>query len=205
MPKLGLRLVFSTDPQPYLLNISSLLYDIELLHDFSLLLSEGGGQTRLPIPKYCSYEFPRSFWYRNGRPIYHQHKIRIAEITKGSPFTVELVFAGITVASGAFWLMLQALEKIQNWKINRKKLKLEVDHLSLKIAMEEFELEEEIRAREKREAGTRARAILNSLIRRLESNPINLESMEIVVLPIDEPETPEGEMELDAERYRNKG
>ena len=54
----GLKLVFSKENKPYLLDITSLLYDFELLHDFSLILW---------ADDYLDYKFS-NFMYRNGSP-----------------------------------------------------------------------------------------------------------------------------------------
>ena len=68
-----LKLVFSEEKRPYLLDITSLLYDFELLHDFSLILW---------ADDYSNYKFSRFFWYRNRRPIKTSHKIRAVKIIK---------------------------------------------------------------------------------------------------------------------------
>lgn len=158
-----LRLVFSEKEKPYLLDISSLLYDFELLHDFSLILC---------MEDYIGYKLSRFFWYRNGRPIRADHKIRAVKIVKDSPFTVELALAAIPVISGAFWLLVQAMEKVHNWKLNREKLRQEVEKLRIEKEIKRIELEQKIQERQ-------ASAILSSLVERFESNPIKLVDIEI--------------------------
>lgn len=160
-----LRLVFSEKERPYLLDISSLLYDFELLHDFSLILC---------AEEYYDYRFSRFFWYRNGRPIKAHHKIRVAKIIKESPLTVELVLAGVTILSGAFWVLVQAMEKIHNWRLIREKLRQEVEKLRIETEIKRIELEQKMEEK-------RASNILYPLIGRFESNPIILVDIDIQV------------------------
>ena len=161
-----LRLVFSEKEKPYLLDISSLLYDFELLHDFSLILS---------AEEYYDYKFSRYFWYRKGRPIKAHHKIRAARIIKESPLTIELVLAGV----GALWLLLQAMEKIHNWRLNREKRRWEVEKLRIETKIKEMELEQKVQERQ-------ASGILYPLIDRFERNPISLVDMDIEIIESDE-------------------
>jgi hypothetical protein len=158
-----LRLEFHEDDCPFLLDISSLLYDFELLHDFSLILC---------VEDYSHYGFSRFFWYRNGRPIKREHKLRAARIVKESPLTIELILASVSISSGALWILLQAIEKIQNWKLNREKLKLEVEKLRIEKEKLRSELEQKAKERE-------AVYILDNLTERLENIPIKLANIEI--------------------------
>ena len=157
-----LKLVFGEKERPYLLDISSLLYDFELLHDFSLILY---------AEEYSDYRFSRFFWYRNRRPIKASHKVRAVKIIKESPLTIVIEVSAFVALCGALWALIQAAEKVRNWKLNREKLKSEIEKMKI-------ELEQKIRERE-------ASKILYSLIRRLESNPINLVDMEIQVTESD--------------------
>lgn len=163
--RIKLKLVFSEEDRPFLLDISSLLYDFELLHDLSLILC---------AEDYSDYKFSRFFWYRNGRPIITDHKLRVAKIVKESPLTIELILAGISIGSGALWVLLQAIEKIQNWKLSREKLKLEVEKLRMEKEKLRLELEQKIKERE-------AFHFFNSLIGRLESIPMKLVDLEITL------------------------
>ena len=170
--KIRVKLVFREEKSPYLLDISSLLYDFELLHDFSLILF---------AEDYYGYRFTRYFWRRKGRPLKREHKIRAYRIIKESPLTVELILSSIAVLSGAFWILVQAIEKISNWRLNREKLELEIENLKRELNLSYYEEE---RARVKLEQALyerKAEQILLALLRRLESNPIKLEDMDVLV------------------------
>lgn len=166
----SLRLVFNEEDRPFLLDISSLFYDFELLHDFSLILC---------AEEYQTYRFSRNFWFRHGRPIKADHKLRVVRIVKESPLTIELAIAGFAAGSGALWILIQAIEKIQNWKLNREKVKLEVEKLRMEKDKLRLELEQMAEERE-------ASYILKPLVRRLESIPIKLADLKITVDEKDE-------------------
>lgn len=160
-----LKLVFSEEKKPYLLDITSLLYDFELLHDFSLILW---------ADDYSDYKFSRFLLYRNRRPIMANHKIRVVKIIKESPLIVVVEINEILALTGALWTMLLLIEKIRNWRLNREKLMYEVKKLKLETEKLSMELEQKLLERN-------AANILNSLLHRLESNPIKLEDVEAYV------------------------
>lgn len=166
------KLMFSEEKRPYLSDISSLLYDFELLHDFSLLLC---------ADDYSGYKFSRFFWYRNGRPLKADHKVRTTKILKESPLIVELIIAEVAVLCGALWAFVQAIEKISNRKLNKEKLILEVKKLEREIVKADLEVEKTRIELEQKVREKEALNVLRSLIRRLEDNPIELTDIEFYV------------------------
>lgn len=165
-----IRLEFEDEKKPYLLDISSLFYDFELLHDFSLLLC---------AKEYYDYQFSQYFWYRRGRPLKGEHRIRTLKIIKESPLTVELMLSVVAVSSGAIWVIVQAIEKISNWKLNKEKLKLEVENLQIEKNIRycneqkaRIEIENKLKERE-------CWTLFYSLLKRLEANSIKLKSIDL--------------------------
>jgi len=167
-----LRLVFREEKKPYLMDVSSLLYDFELLHDYSLLMC---------AEEYENYNISSFSWYRRGRPLKPRHKLRVARIVKESPFTVELILAGVVASSGALWTIVQIASKIDNWKLNKEKLRLEIKKLAKEIR--ETPSEEEKPSLDFEEIVSRRRAfgIQRQLIRRFEDNPIKLDNIELSI------------------------
>ena len=165
--KLKIRLAFREEKKPFLIDISSLLYDFELLHDFSLLVY---------MEEYREYKFTQYFWYRKGRPLKNEHKIRAVRIIKESPLIIELIFGGIA----AFWVLVQAIEKISSWKLNMQKLKLEVEKLKRESNIAYYEEEKAKVELERRFYERKAWETFHSLLRRLESNPIKLEDIDAI-------------------------
>jgi len=161
-----LRLIFKEyEKTPLLSDFSYLLYNLELLYDLSLILY---------AEEYATYKFSPFFWFRKGRPIKIYHKLRVARIVKESPLTIELIVAGIPTILGAIYLALQIIEKIWNMKLNREKLKLEVEISRIEKEKRRLELEEMIRER-------KAEDFLKILAIRLERLPFKIENVEIVL------------------------
>jgi len=164
--KLGLE--FREDKQPFLLDISSLLYDFELLHDFAVILA---------YKEYFDYSLSqRFFWLRKGRPIKTEHRLKSSKIIKKSPLIIELVIGAV----GAIWILIQAMDKVSSWKLNRKKLRLEIEKIELEIKklkngeeISRITLEYEIQRRE-------AFKTLNALVQRLNTNPIKLVDISVI-------------------------
>jgi cell division protein FtsB len=164
-----IRLTFEHEEMPFFLDFTTLFYDFELLHDFSILLC---------VEDYDNYIFSHIFWYRNGRRLKDCHRLRVVKIIKESPLTVELVISSFAVLSGALWVFLQAIEKIDNWKLNQQKLSLEIEKLSLenekiKREIKQFDYNEELRKNEKE------MQIFNTLLKRLGSNSIKLKDIDL--------------------------
>jgi hypothetical protein len=162
-----LTLRFSEEAKPFLLDVASLLYDIELSHDFGVLLVE---------PDYKSFEFSRFFWFRQGRPIKPQHRARAARIVKQSPLLLEVVIPSL----GALWVLLQIIEKISNWPLSKEKLELEVE----KLRRERDEARERIRQQYADQLhrlvhDRKADPIEHSLTKRLSESPIRLVDLEV--------------------------
>jgi len=167
MAQYVLTLRFSEEDNPFLLDIASLLYDIELSHDFGVLLAE---------PDYKSFEFSRFFWFRQGRPVKPQHRARAARIVKQSPLLLEVVIPSL----GALWVLLQIFERVSNWSLSREKLELEVE----KLHRERDESRERIRQQyadqlDRLVRDREADPIEHSLTRRLSESPIRLVDLSV--------------------------
>ena len=163
-----LQLRFVEDKYPLLLDVCSLMYDLVLAHDFGVILTE---------KEYSDYKFSQYFCYRQGRPIKPYHRIRTSRIIKESPLALEVILGSI----GGIWVLLQIIAKVQNWPLNRQKLKLEVEKLQeeKQLRYENLEL-----LAESREA---VRNELN-LIKRLNESPLMLEDIEIKIVELDDKE-----------------
>jgi len=160
-----LKLVFQEEKAPCLLDMSSLLYDFELLHDLTLMLC---------AEDYSDYHFSRFFWFRKGRPIKPEHKVRASRIVKESPLVIVVNVADVVLWSGALWALIQAIDKIGKWRLDRKKLRLEIEKLELENRMLKIDLEQKIKQKN-------ASDVLHVLVNRLGDNPIVLQDIEIQV------------------------
>lgn len=170
-----MNIIFDDLKTPFLLDISSLIYDIELLYDFCLIVYSDD---------YADYRISNYFYYRYGRHTRREHKVRALKIIKESPLTLEVLIPLIFGFCAALWAFVQAFEKISNRKLNRKKLKLEIERLErenrIKLYDEEkARTEMEIKIRQKE-----AYRIFFNLLERLEKNPHVMK--EISLLPYEE-------------------
>ncbi len=165
-----LRLEFEDEKSPYLLDISSLLYDFELLHDFTILVS---------AEEYSSYRFSQYFWYRKGRPLRDEQKLRALKIVKESPLTIELGLSILAISSGAIWILIQAVEKIANFKLNREKLKAEIEKLHLETKILRYNEQEARIEMERRLYERKASEVLDTLLKRMQANPIKLRDIDL--------------------------
>src|SRR5262245_61690562 len=168
MPLYLLTLEFSEDETPFLLDITNLLYDIELAYDFCVLLTED---------EYSGYKFSQRFWYRKGRPLRNEHRLRIRRIVKQSPLLIEVI---IPSSLGALWALLQIIEKVRNWNISHEKLRLEVE----KLRREQEKDREETRELYTKQIGQLAKErngtiIEERLTKRLSDCPVKLTRLEV--------------------------
>ncbi|MEK7994631.1 MAG: hypothetical protein AAB403_12575 [Planctomycetota bacterium] len=164
----GAVLTFEEKQTPFLLDLSSLLYDLELLHDLGVMLW---------YERYARLSFSRYFWYRNGRPLRPEHRLRARRVELRSPLLLEIIFG----TAAAAWTFTQMAEKVSNWRVNRAKLRLEVEKLE---AERNVKLYEEETARVRLETAMREREaveIVSAIARRLEVNPIRLIDIEIQI------------------------
>lgn len=72
-----------------------------------------------------------SFSLERGILISSKHKLYLDKINHNSPLGLEIIIPAIAAGFGIPWLLLQAFEKISNWKYNKEKLKLEIENLRL--------------------------------------------------------------------------
>nr|WP_320114046.1 hypothetical protein [uncultured Desulfuromonas sp.] len=170
-----LRMEFTEKEKVYLSDVSNLLYDFVLLHDFSVLISE---------PEYKNYSFTQYFFYRKGRPLKEEHKAIGHTIVKNSPLLLEVIIPSL----GAAWVLLQIFEKVANFSLNREKLRLEVK----KLRREHYEhishsREEIVKELKVLLAEKHAENHLRQLINRLSENPIELRDLEIEEVEFDDP------------------
>jgi hypothetical protein len=178
MAEFYLTLQFSEEEKnPFLLDVTSLMYDLELAHDLGVLLTE---------PEYRSFKFSSQFFrFRGGRRIGPTHRLRAVRIVKQSPLLLE-----IASSVGGLCGLLQIIEKVSNWLLSREKLELEVD----KLRRERDEHRDSIREKYIEQMGELGRSheaarIEKNLVKRLSESSLKLTQVEIRRTPAsNEPE-----------------
>ena len=134
------KIRFEERPGTSLLDFSSVLYDVNLLHDVVVLSL---------LPEYKKYKFSQYFWYRRGRPLHENHRLLLKRIRSESPIELVTVIAAAAASVGILWALLQSIEKIANWELNRQKLELEVENLICEKQKRTEELKKAFLDREK--------------------------------------------------------
>lgn len=105
---------------PAVTDISYLLYDFNLLYEFSRIIVD---------PKYEGYKFSRYSGYRNAKRVLPDDRLEVETLRVESPFLLTAILIAAPAAIGALWVLTQTLEKIVNFPINRDILKLQRDKL----------------------------------------------------------------------------
>ncbi len=156
-----MRLHFDEARYPQLMTITSTMYDLELAHDLSVILA---------YPEYQDRKFDPYFWYRNGRRINENHRLRAGTIIRESPLLLEL----IVTAVGAAWVLVQILDRVSNWHLNREKVRVEIDNMRKDGQLKDLEILERTRKQLPFSDRPGAQEMMDRLIRRFEHNDIDL-------------------------------
>ena len=82
--------------------------------------------------------------------------------------------------SGAFWAIVQAIEKLSDWKLNKEKLNQEVEELKKKANIKFYEEQQARIEFERKLLEREAWSTFNSLLKRLEANPLKLKDLKIL-------------------------
>ena len=161
------RFEFEEERYPLFLSVSSLFTDLLLTHDLAVLLS---------YPEYADYTFGSPFWTRRGRPIEPEHQLRTVTILKQSPLVLEILVSAV----GGIWALTQICDKVANWKLNRRKLELEVGKLVQESAIRETELQQKQMALEESLARRDAIRIYEVLVARLNASEFKLTNLDLL-------------------------
>ena len=162
---LKLRLTFEEESKISLLDISSLLYDINLLNDL-LVISL--------LPDYKEYKFSGYFWYRKGRGIKDEHKLYLRSIRHESPIELVVIIAAASASTAIIWGLVQSFDKISNWRLNRKELKLEIEKLEIENGSRLLDYEKKYYEIQSEIAEKDALNIYNRILGRLEKYPFRI-------------------------------
>jgi hypothetical protein len=113
--------------QPYPPNASEIglfVFDFDSLYEMLRLSVD---------PKYAEYNFTRFALYRNAKRLDAPDKMYVDLLRLASPLEMASaipVYAGAVASVAAtLWVLVQAFERIYNLKLNREKLRLEVEKL----------------------------------------------------------------------------
>jgi|NGEPerStandDraft_6_1074524.scaffolds.fasta_scaffold67926_2 hypothetical protein len=115
-----IHLLAEDDDYPDIDQVSSFLYDFNLLYEFSRVIVD---------PEYSSYRFSRYSGFRNQKRIGEDDKLKLDLLSQGSPLELIALVTAIPAAAATLWALTQTAEKIRNWSLNREILELTRDRL----------------------------------------------------------------------------
>lgn len=175
-PYFRIRLTGGEESFPSLLEVSSFLYDFNLLYEISRLATD---------PTYRDFNFSRFVFYRRGRPLEERDRLYLQSLSLGSPIVIVGVVTAVVTGVGGVWGIVQVVEKITNAPLNRRKLKAEVEKLerenkeaaalSADLVPEEEEFRKVLRIRE-------AEHFYDNVAGRLERSSVRIKELEIEVV-----------------------
>jgi hypothetical protein len=120
-----IRLQGAESPSPVFLDVVAFLYDFNLLYEVSRLAVD---------PRYRHFNFNSRWYYRAGRPLHDEDRLRLIALKHESPIDLVTIVGATFAAAGALWAVVQAIEKIANLPLARRKLVAEVEKLELENA-----------------------------------------------------------------------
>jgi hypothetical protein len=103
---------------PSLSDISSFLYDFNLLYEFSRLIVD---------PRYGDYRFTRFSGYRNAKRLIPKDQLLVEGLSVESPIALTVAVVLTIPSAAAIWALTQAFERIANFRINRDILRIQRD------------------------------------------------------------------------------
>jgi hypothetical protein len=175
MPYFEIRVGANNYDYPPLIDISSFLYDFNLVYEISRLATD---------QEHKGYRFSEDTWSQEHRPITPDQQLHIITLRQESPLLLVAAVTAIPAAIGAIWGLVQVIDKIANWPLNRQILQLQRDKLAAELRkmqiaaphdLEFPNIEEEL---EKQGGGF----ILEETVERLTRSPVRVREFEIEIV-----------------------
>jgi len=106
---------------PLLIDTTNFLYDFNVAYEIARLATDR---------RYEQFRFSHYVFFRNGRPLSRPERLKVIRLREESPLELLAELSAVTVgALTAVWLLIQIIEKAYNLKLNRRKLRAEVEKL----------------------------------------------------------------------------
>ena len=125
MPFFRLELQASSDDFPALIDTSTFLYDFNLIYELARLTVD---------PEWDGLVVDEDAWSRDGRPLHEFERLHVVSLRQGSPLELVAVVTAAAGASAALWALVQVVEKLSNWRLNRDILRMQREKLRRELA-----------------------------------------------------------------------
>jgi hypothetical protein len=151
--RVRLTLKFEEEKPIFAIDLSAFIFDLNAIHASCFkYLTTGSAPLR---------------YSRNTFRLRHEYSLEIARIRFESPGLVEFaaIIGIIGGTAGAIWALVQTVERISNWPLDREKKRLEIEKLRRELGLRGEELD--VRAEP-----FLALPLVSSAVRQLEQNPL---------------------------------
>ena len=161
----------SADEYPTVEDTSAFLYDINLVYEVSRLATD---------PEHEGYKFSDASWSSENRPISDDQKLHLIKLRHESPLLLVAAITAAPAAVGALWGLLQIIDKIANWPLNRQILKLQRDKLIGDLRqLDKQTATEPVDIISHLSNDPDGSSMLNEIVERLAQNPIRITAFDI--------------------------
>ncbi len=160
----GIRLRFEDEQAISALDLSAFIFDNNRIYVAAVRFSndEPGGEVEFRGFGRNSYRVPRAT------------RLNVARIRFESPGLIEVATSAAAAAS-ALWLIVQSFEKLNLWRLNRRKLQLEIQKLERDLGVQPQRL------RRERLEPFLSLPEVRSAANQLEKNPLKPVGAEVVI------------------------
>ncbi len=79
--------------------------------------------------KYKKYQFSDQSWSKQHRGLPPDQQLHVLKLRQESPLELVAITTAVTAGVGALWALVQIVEKVSNWPLNRDLLRLQRDKL----------------------------------------------------------------------------
>ena len=131
-PHFLIRVQGQAEDYPPLIDVSSFLWDFNQAYEISRVATD---QRYAP---FVSSEGPRD---PRGM-IEDEDRLQVVALNENSPLVLLAIVAATPAAVGAIWGLVQIVDKITNWPLNRQILKLQRDKLRSELQRSEYPIQE---------------------------------------------------------------
>lgn len=178
---LRLKITGNEESFPTLLDVSSFLYDVNLLYEFLRLSLD---------PSHIDFIFSPDAYTRRGRPLREYEQLHIQSLRVGSPIDFVAVVPVMASAVVAVAGLVAICLKIYNAPLNHRKLKAEVEKLERENRHESHEETlkafEDLEGLDKKLGARESRYWVEGIAKRLTSSSVKIQLIEVEVVTFQE-------------------
>jgi len=179
-PLLEMSILGTEEKETSLLDVASFLYDFNLGYEVSRLVAD---------PKYEGFHFSHFVYYRKGRPLEIADRLIVHRLSHQSPIELITIVAAVPAAVAAAWGIVQIVERVTNFRLNRQKLELEVRKLQLETGKlqaniaksEQMPIVIDVESFQVQSAKMGAAPVVETITKRLEASKVKIKLLDFKI------------------------